>query len=149
MKRLCCPQIIIYIVLSSLLVCCWITPWLFLSKGDLLFKCIICFSIWFFIFGIDCIVYRHFFHRITIDEHGCSNKYLHFEWDSIPDYKIVTLQIGLIPKWVNIDILCIGNNIKSKPLQLRPKDAVFFTLDAKTKMIMDQYAKDFWKCPEK
>ncbi|MBO4790940.1 MAG: hypothetical protein J5592_01530, partial [Clostridia bacterium] len=68
---------------------------------------------------------------------------------SIPDYKIVTLQIGLIPKWVNIDILCIGNNIKSKPLQLRPEDAVFFTLDAKAERILDLYAKDFWTSPEK
>jgi hypothetical protein len=75
-------------------------------------------------------------------------RYLHLQ--SLYLHKTIdTTQIGLIPKWVNIDILCIGNNIKSKPLQLRPEDAVFFTLDAKAERILDLYAKDFWKCPEK
>ncbi len=144
MKRMACPQIIIYIVLSSLSVFCWISLGLFLSEGDLLFKFLISFSIWFYVFALDCIVYRHYFHRITIDERGCSNRFIHFEWGAIPDYKIVTLQVGIIPKWVNIDILCIGKNIKAKPLQLRPRDTVFFSLDAKTNKLLNLYAKDFW-----
>ena len=150
MKRMACPQIILYVLISSSLICCWISPWVFLSKGlGLLSKFIFCFLIWFFVFGIESIVYRHFFHRITIDENGCSNKYTHFEWNPIPNYKIVTLQIGVIPKWVDLEILCIGNDIDPHLNKLRPKNTVFFVLDAKTQKMIELFAKDFWTSPEK
>ena len=146
MKRFACPQVIAYILLSLSVVCGVIGSGVFISNGlNLPTKTLICVLIWLFFVALEIIIYRHFFHRITIDKNGCSNKYLHFAWDDISDYKIVTLQIGIIPKWVNVDILCIGNLDKNKLCQLRPKRTVFFSLDSNTEKLIKFYCNDFFR----
>lgn len=145
-KRFACPQVIAYILLSSSVVCGVIGFGVFISNGlNLPTKTLICVLIWLLFVALESIIYRHFFFRITIDENGCSNKYLFFAWDDITDFKIVTLKIGIIPKWVNVDILCIGNLDKNKPCQLRPKRTVFFSLDSNTEKLIKFYCDDFFR----
>ena len=75
---------------------------------------------------------RNAFYRVSADSAGISNRYLHVDWNSAADYKIIEYRLGLLPARIKADIICFGEVSDRSFFRLDPRKAVFIELNEKT-----------------
>ena len=94
---------------------------------------------------ITYFLWRNAFCRVTIDETGIGNQYLHFTWDEMEaNYKIIEIKFhNRRMAYLKDDVICFGEIPQNRSFtRLDPRKAVFIAMDKQTKEAVATFSKN-------